>query len=261
MTVKEEKKEKPVSVDEQFLKDFADKGGKITDNDSGKTVSDIDALLDKVADSGDGSTPAQEKLHKKAVAKGAADTTKEDEAKAQREAARIARLQEQERRRHLGKAGKVYSSISKEVQGSVTDPLIAKGASAVDAVSSLKTIGGIGLLLAILVFLLFVVVQVNAAGDTRLKQFWYMLNGRAKLAGSNLGVTASGDFGPGSSNTITTTGGRPSAPGGGNSPQPIANLPILGNIYSAPDVIQTPFGPVTLPDISIGGPPTHTGGG
>ncbi len=183
MSDMKDKEQKPISVDEKFLKDFADKGGKITDNGSGKTVTDVDTLLDNVADSGDGSTPNQEKLHKKAVARGAADTTKEDEAKAAKEQERIARLQEQDRQKRHGKAGKVYGAVSKGIQSNVTDPVISRAGAAVDKISSLKTVGGIGLLLAILIFLLFIVVQVNAQGDTRIKQLWYMLNGRAKLAG------------------------------------------------------------------------------
>ena len=121
-----EKKQQPISVDEQFLKDFYEKGGKATDLSSGKEVTDVDALLDSVADSGDGSTPKQEELHKKAVARGAADTSKEDAAKAQMEATRIARLQEQEQAKRRGKAGKVYSAVSREFRGISRTPLSAK---------------------------------------------------------------------------------------------------------------------------------------
>jgi hypothetical protein len=205
-----DKEQKPISVDEKFLKDFADKGGKITDNSSGKTVTDVDALLDKVADSGDGSTPKQEALHKKAVSKGAADTTKEDAAKAEKEQARIHRLREQEEAKRRGKAGKVYSAVSKSVQGNITDPVISRAGAAVDKVSSLQTVGGIGLLLAILIFLLFIVVQVNAAGDTRIKQFWYMLNGRAHLAGRQSLDSSSGVPGAVNANgTVNDSGGNP----------------------------------------------------
>ncbi len=253
--------DKGIPVDEQFLKDFADKGGKIEDKASGSEVSDVDKLLEEVADKSPSEvTPNQVQLHKRAVKKNAADTTREDEAKAQKEAARIERLREQERKQRLGKAERIYSTVSKEVQGNVTDPMISRAGAFVDRVSALETIGGIGLLLAILIFLLFVVVRVNQQGDTRIKQLWYMLNGRASLAGSQLGGAASADFGPGGTSGVTNVSSGPGT-SSSSSPQPIVNLPIIGGVYSAPDIIQTPFGPISLPDISVGGPPTHTGGG
>jgi hypothetical protein len=140
------------------------------------------------------------------VARGAADTTKEDAAKAQKEQARIARLQEQEQVRRRGKAGKVYGAVSKGIQGNITDPLISNAGGAVDKVSSLRTLGGIGLLLAILIFLLFVVVQVNAAGDTRIKQIWYMLNGRAHLSGRQQIETSSGQPSSGTPGAVNADG-------------------------------------------------------
>lgn len=79
---------------------------------------------------------------------------------------------------------------------------------AIDTVASAKTPGGIGVLLLILGVLLFTVVQVNASGDTRLKQFWYMLNGRATIIGRQnvmVGTGASGTFGqPGQTGQPTT---------------------------------------------------------
>lgn len=56
------------------------------------------------------------------------------------------------------------------------DPLI-------DKVGTLPTYGGLLLLVLILAILLFTVVRVNDQGDTRLKQLWYMLNGRATIKG------------------------------------------------------------------------------
>jgi hypothetical protein len=87
---------------------------------------------------------------------------------------------------------------------------------------TLPTLGGIGLMIGILAFLLILIVPVNAAGDTRAKQFWYMLNGRAKLQGAVSPVVGSqitgvsGDFGPGSAgtpNTIVPPGTTPTTPG------------------------------------------------
>jgi hypothetical protein len=75
---------------------------------------------------------------------------------------------------------------------------------AADRIGAMKTTGGISLLLVILALLMFIVVRVNASGDTRLKQLWYMLNGRTSLQGkvTLTGATggvqgSSGDFGSG----------------------------------------------------------------
>lgn len=95
-------------------------------------------------------------------------------------------------------------------------------ASLSDRIGSVQTVGGIGLLLLVLALLLFTIVQVNAQGDTRLKQFWYMLNGRATLQGSLspsgvFGGAASGTFGPTvpgptTSTASTATGGTGGGP-------------------------------------------------
>ena len=58
-----------------------------------------------------------------------------------------------------------------------------KVVSTANRISTMKTVGGIGLLLVILAVLLFIVVQVNAEGDTRLKMLWAMILGRAQLQG------------------------------------------------------------------------------
>lgn len=63
------------------------------------------------------------------------------------------------------------------------DPLI-------DRVGTLPTYGGLLLLVLILAILLFTVVRVNDQGDTRLKQLWYMLNGRATIKGRQEVTTA-----------------------------------------------------------------------
>jgi hypothetical protein len=60
-------------------------------------------------------------------------------------------------------------------------PLIDGAGRLGDKVSSLHTVGGIGLLIVVLVFLLFVIVQVDDQGHTRAQQLWFMLNGKAHL--------------------------------------------------------------------------------
>lgn len=249
----DKEKEAALSVDDQFLKDFIAKGGKVED-EKGNAVdeSNVDALLEEVAE--DGGTPKQKALHGRAMRKGIADTTKEDAEKAAKEQARLERLREQELKKQRSTALNVASRASGAIQSNVTDPIIAKAGATADKISSLRTVGGIGLLLAILIFLLFVVVQVNSAGDTRIKQFWYMINGRAKLIGRQLigqGGNPSESTPPASTSTpgVTQVGpigiGVPS-----NAPQ-IASAGPVGIFYT-PDIINTPWGQVQIPDISIG---------
>jgi hypothetical protein len=180
-----EKKEQPLSVDDQFLKDHLDRGGKAVEIESGKEIDkgNVDALLEEVASQGPARTPKQEGLHKEAKSIGAADTTREDAAKAIKEQQRIEHLRQQDLKKRQSKALNVASRVSTTVQDSITDPFIDRAGGFIDRVSNASTVGGVGTLLAILIFLLFVVIVVNPQGDTRIKQFWYMLNGRASLIG------------------------------------------------------------------------------
>jgi len=210
MADKKEKKEQPLSVDDQFLKDFLAKGGKVeTESGSAVDESNVDALLEEVANN-----PKPTALHKKAVAKGLGDTAKEEAEKAQKEQERNDRLRAQELKKQRSKAANVASKVSGTIQDNVTDPVIEKAGRTVDRIAAIRTVGGIGLLLAVLVFLLFVVVQVNSAGDTRIKQFWYMLNGRAKLVGRVLvgtGTNSSSGV-PGAVNSNGTVNGPDGKP-------------------------------------------------
>jgi hypothetical protein len=173
-----------VNVDEQFLKDFIAKGGK-AETPTGRAVSDdnLDQFLDEVADSTPASTtPKQQALHNKAKRQELADNSQEELNAQQREQERNRKLQEQERDRQLqsnfGTAGKAIS-----MGANALTPVTEGGARLADRVSNLSTVGGVGLLLAVLVVLLFVVVTVNPDGDTRIKQLWYLFNGRASLQG------------------------------------------------------------------------------
>ena len=99
-----------------------------------------------------------------------------------------AQAQEDARQKELARNQNIRASLQhnvQTVQSNVSD--------LADRIGSIQTVGGIGLLVAILVLLVFAIVQVNAQGDTRLKQFWYMLNGRAHLQGS---VTPQGAIDP-----------------------------------------------------------------
>lgn len=100
-------------------------------------------------------------------------------------------------------------------------PLLNGASSAVQKISSLPTVGSIGLLLALLIILLFVVVNVDGKGTTRLKQLWFMLNGRATLnnrvsptKGSQTGTTKGADL-PGVNNGSSTGQGNGTLPGAG----------------------------------------------
>jgi membrane glycosyltransferase len=94
----------------------------------------------------------------------------------------------------------VTQGINQALEQNV-NPLLEKA-------GTLPTLGGIGLMLGILAFLLVLIVPVNAAGDTRAKQFWYMLNGRAKLQGAVTPQVGSqiADFGTQQGNPATNQG-------------------------------------------------------
>lgn len=241
MAAATKEKEEVLSVDDQFLKDYIARGGKAQEIDSGKEVDqgNVDDLLREVGtrqtrqntdDASDkklnealsrGEKAAirekaqvkklQERAEKLKAAdeerlareKAAADQKAADAAEKQRQAEEAKRLTQQQKLRKA--AGDAAHNLGESVT------------PAIDKISSLHTIGGIGLLVVVLIVLLFVVVQVNAQGDTRLKQFWAMLNGNAHLEGRvvptgvNGGLTnpsasstgASGNFGPGASTGTT----------------------------------------------------------
>jgi hypothetical protein len=89
------------------------------------------------------------------------------------------------------------------VNDKVATPVVSVGQNAVNKIASLPTLGSIGLLLTFLLLLLFIVVNVDGKGTTRIKQIWYMLNGRASLIGRVL--VGKGSSAPGSS-TSTNNG-------------------------------------------------------
>jgi hypothetical protein len=97
-------------------------------------------------------------------------------------------------------------------------------------IASAPTPGGIGVLVLALLFFLWAIVPVNAAGDTRLKLLWYTLIGRTQFTESTQVAGGSADFDNGTDNTATT--------GSGNGTGPVAN----GNVASGPDIIiLSPF--------------------
>jgi len=151
----------------------------------------------------------QRKLHREAAKLDAEDAAIEQRA--------IDKQREQDALEEKQRSQKLVDIVSRN-----TDKAGQLTSQAVDKVSSFKTTGGISLLLVILALLMFIVVRVNASGDTRLKQLWYMLNGRTALQGkvTLTGATggvqgSSGDFGTtslpstnGSSPVVNTLGYR-----------------------------------------------------
>lgn len=117
-----------------------------------------------------------------------------------------------------GAIAKTASNIQENVEAKLTP--------AANKIGSLRTVGGLGLLFTILFILLVAIVRVNSSGDTRLKQFWYMLNGRATLQGRVVPAAQTGaqgssaDFG-----TNPQTSGQSSANFGTGSGGPFVSSP------------------------------------
>lgn len=150
------------SKDEQDLLDFLDR---VTTDDPSAMTSGP-------------STNKLELLHERAEKLDA-----EDKARVQRQQERD---EQEEREKQQEQDQSIRASISRNVEN-VTSSI----QPTIDRVGALPTLGGIGLLLGILTVLIFLVVRVNAQGDTRGKQLWYLFNGRAQLQGA---VTPTGAF-------------------------------------------------------------------
>lgn len=177
-------KDNTVSVDENFLKDFAAAGGQAqTSGGTPINADNVDTFLSEYAAQGSAETTKQQKLHKQAKKADSADTTEEDRIAAEKEAARIQELQDEEDKKASGAALAAAKRGVRSVKENVAEPAIARAGDIAELIGNYNTAGGIAGLLTILVVLLLVVVVVNSSGDTRLKQFWYMLNGRASLQG------------------------------------------------------------------------------
>jgi Fe2+ transport system protein B len=184
----------------------------VTSNTKGEKESVTDFLEQVTEDAPASSLPQtkkQEQLQKKAEKQGVAD-----QERIERERVR----QEQKQQEELQQQKEAQQAFAVRVANKTTGAVSSTLAPTVDKIGAMPTVGGIGLLLLILGILLALVVRVNSNGDTRAKQLWYMLTGRASLQGSvrPSGVVnpvqgvnvipggASTDFGP-ASNTTTTT--------------------------------------------------------
>lgn len=211
-----------IHADDAFLKEFIAQGGQVQ-TQGGSAANTDELLKEvgkghKDATRTDYERELRIKEREKRIAimeqreqdRLAAKQKREDE-KAQREADKLARVQAKssddvtkaeiaeydKQQKQLADDAKQAKSDAKKAQNAqiglfqatgktvknVTDPLLNHASRTANKISNWRTVGGIGLLLIILMFLLFVVVEVNSAGDTRLKQLWYMLVGRAYLIG------------------------------------------------------------------------------
>jgi hypothetical protein len=153
-----------------------------------------------------GKPTPETQAHKDAVKEGIVP----DDKAAEQEQAKVVQIQDRARKQAANNA--TFAQRRAQNIKTATDPIIRKGAQVVDYVGAAKTVGGVGLLLVILFLLLFIVVRVNAAGNTRLQQLWSMLNGRATLTGAvtptgieSNGGGASGDFSAAPNNPFNGT--------------------------------------------------------
>lgn len=158
---------KGITVDEKFLQDFLAKGGE-AETPTGRKVdiSNADEVLQAYTETKPSETT------KKVDAQ--LSKSENEETKARREAQEARRQEIEQQKQQEAQLGAVRKAVD-----TVSTPL----SNAADRIGSFQTVGGVGTLLVILMILLFTIVQVNRAGDTRLKMLWYMLLGRANLTG------------------------------------------------------------------------------
>jgi flagellar biosynthesis GTPase FlhF len=182
------------TADSAWLKNLVNNPNvRITDNDSGKEVTqnELKDIVEKDDKSPD-DTAAQKKtedLSKKVEDQKDKDASKEERKKIaeQKKKEREEKQKLAEQKRAADEAARKMNARRNAAQnllGTVNDKLdqpIEKVGHALDVFQAAKTPGGIGFLVILLIFLLWVVVRVDQAGNTRIKQFWYMLNGKANL--------------------------------------------------------------------------------
>jgi hypothetical protein len=218
---------KQIEVDEDFLRNFIAQGGK-AETPTGNVVApeNVDSFLKKAV-----TTPKKRKIEdEQTVQSGGLGTRtdtntprvrpaqpqtreeidrakaderqrREDERRLQSESEQQLKTDESNRLAEIEKQKTRFEAIKR-----ATNSVIDRGSAISDRVGSIRTVGGIGLLLFILFVLLFTVVQVNTNGTTRLKQLWYLLTYRAELQGKkmlNLPIPAKEDIGADTTQLIT----------------------------------------------------------
>lgn len=177
-----ETSKKGITVDEKFLQEYLAKGGE-AETPTGRKISsqNADEFLAEVAGEDVKSAKPTHKTPIKETPEERIERTRQEQ-----EARKAERLDAQRRQQEASLAQQkqqAAKTLSGQAANAIDDHVVEPGRRIADYVSSLQTVGGVGLLLVVLFILLFTVVQVNKKGDTRLKMLWYMLNGRATLQG------------------------------------------------------------------------------
>jgi hypothetical protein len=248
----EKKEDDLLTVDDAFLKRYVDLQGsraKIEDVTTGEQVdlADLTDVVEKQEDQakkdkdlnealqrGKQQARNEQRLHARAKKMDAASDERVAKEK-QRELDVQRKEAEREEDKRQASSVRDVRHVTQGVNRALenVNPLLERA-------GTLPTLGGIGLMVGILAFLLILIVPVNAAGDTRAKQFWYMLNGRAKLQGAVAPVTGSqtGTFGSNFNPNQT----YPTPPDGSNlGGQPLPNTsPTAGMNGLNSTVFRTP---------------------
>lgn len=193
MADKDKQGKSEADISETFLRAYLAQGGKAVDAESGEDISDenVDAFLQEVG----GGEAARPESRKEKAAKTEAATTTDEEKAAKAKAEADAKAQKEAEAAAAQKQQQQQAALT-QLAGQAATAVGDRAGALADRVGSLSTVGGIGLLVMILILLLFVVVQVNTQGDTRLKLLWAMVNGQTQLQGR---VTPTGGPTPGGS--------------------------------------------------------------
>lgn len=237
--VKTKEQEAKLSADEAFLKKYLEQhgGAGLQDATTGQDIS-ADDVLAELADERE-QKPNKDKELNAALSRGEKAALREkatlstlQQRAEQLDAASDERKQREQRKEQEQEAERLQREEAKaqqqrlqgvrDVTRNINRTLETNVQPALQKVGALPTLGGIGLMVGILAVLLLIVVRVNAVGDTRLKQFWYMLNGRATLQGRVAPQTGS---------QLPTGGGGPSTTTSAPSTAAIGGGPVLNGNY------------------------------
>lgn len=227
-----------ISVDEQFLRNYVNRGLKAQVIGAEQEIDkeNVDEFLrEQVASNKE--ELVKTKLQKRAENLDAADDERLAREKQQEEQKQAAAQEKQREKRE--KEQQTQAQRLRKAAGNTATQVGNSVQPALDRVASLHTVGGIGLLLLILAVLLFTVVQVNAAGDTRLKQLWAMLNGNAQLIGRANETGSGGLSGVGAAGGGNPIGGVGGAVNGstGTSQTPVTLSATNGAFRSLPPLL------------------------
>jgi hypothetical protein len=200
-----------ISIDEKFLKDLVARGGKATDIASGQQITnqvEADQFLQQHVSGQKTEKLSDDEARVRQLNRRSERLVYTPEQREQRRQEREAQQRRQARQQGIRATEIAMHSVSSGTQ------------RLIDKVAAAPVPGGIGLLVAVIILLLFVVVQVNAEGDTRLKLLWYMLNGRASLIGSKSIEPPTNSTGSTRNSTPPATPGAPLSPtdASGNCP-------------------------------------------